>query len=380
MTIDGNNLMVSSTKITLKNSDTIKIKAGSYEVIYIRNISVSSSGAPVTIQNDGLVELKDGYKPMDISNVNNLVVSGGGTPGIDRGIQFKNNTYRAIALRGTLNDFTLTNMYFKNIADLVIVHEGLSKLQYTGAEDSYARNLKFLNLDADNVGSFILVPGGIEANAHFGVVKGLEIANITCVNSPTISTVVFVGNGYNYNIHNNYVNNVNTKVDNHNGIFFLHGFGKYYNNIVTNHQGNALRAWIHSIDNQTGVIEIYNNIVYSSRRYGAFEVQVTEAMKRSSVFYPVNVKVYNNTAGRLNYEDPKYFEARLLDLYMIYGTLEIYNNLLFDNRDALFINNMSDTKILVNKNNTYAKNSSDILVNLISFESKLPGMGANLKQ
>ncbi|MCH5720420.1 hypothetical protein [Niabella hibiscisoli] len=334
----------------------------------------------MTIQNDGLVELKDGYKPMDISNVNNLIVSGAGTSGIDRGIQFKNNTYRAIALRGTLNDFTLQNMYFKNIADLVIMHEGLEKLRYTGAADSYAKNLKFLNLDADNVGPFIMLPGSIESSAHYGVIKGLEVANITCVNSPTISTIVYVGNGYNYNVHNNYINNVNTKVDNHNGIFFLKGFGKFYSNIVTNHQGNAIRAWIHSIDNQTGIIEIYNNIVYSSRRYGAFELQVTEGMKQSSVFYPVNAKVYNNTAGRLNFEDPKYFEARLLDLYMTYGTLEIYNNIVVNNRDAQIINNMSTTRITVNKDNIYSQDPLAVLVNLISFESKLPGIGANLKQ
>src|SRR5690606_18555590 len=210
LTIDGNNLVINGAKSSFKNGDIVKIKSGSYEVIYIKNISVSS-GVPVPIQNDGLGELKGGFRPMEVTNVNNLVISGAGTTGIDRGIQFKDNTYRAVILRGTINNFTLQNIYFKNIGDLVILHEDLGSLRYTGAEGSYAENIKLLNLDADNVASFILLPGGIEKSAQYGVIKGLEIANISCINSPVVSTVVYVGNGYNYNVHNNYINNINTK-------------------------------------------------------------------------------------------------------------------------------------------------------------------------
>lgn len=375
--IDGTNIYTNGTKITLQNGDIIKIKGGSYNSITLTKITVPDGAPPVTIQNSGTVELSNGNKPLMVTNANNLIIAGNGTPNVDKGFRFINNPYRAVILNGKINNFTIRDMYFENIGDLGIIYEDLGKLVYDGSDNSFAQNLKFLNLYGNNVHTFIVLPGKLSNTDYYGVVKGLEIAGVSIVNSPELSTGVIVCNGYDYNIHNNYVNNINTAVDNHNGIFFLYGFGKFYNNFVSNHQGNAIRAWLYSIDNVMGTVEIYNNIVFNSRRYGAFELQVPETIKQLSLFKPANAKVYNNTAGSLNTGVPKYFEGRLLDLYMLYGgTLEIKNNLLFNDNDELFINNMSDTKIIVNENNIYKKNTFDAVSDLTNFTSKFAGVGA----
>ena len=95
-----------------------------------------------------------------------------------------------------------------------------------------------------------------------------------------------------------------------------------------------------------------------------------------SLFKPANAKIYNNTAGKLNTGEPKFFEGRLLDLYNTSGTLEIYNNLSFNNRDDQMINNMSNTKIIKDDNNQYFKNENDAISDFISFKSKIMGIGA----
>src|SRR5690606_22194987 len=117
-------------------------------------------------------------------------------------------------------------------------------------------------------------------------------------------------------------------------IFFARGNGKVHNNRITNHQGNAVRAWPLTIS-EPGEIEIYNNIVYNSTRYGAFELQVNDITKSITWFKPANAKIYNNTVGRLNTGRPKFFQGRLLDLYQTYGEVELYNNLSFDMFDSV---------------------------------------------
>src|SRR5690606_32028546 len=125
-------------------------------------------------------------------------------------------------------------------------------------------------------------------------------------------------------------------------------------------------------------VEIYDNIVYNSTRYGAFELQATPSIRELSTFKPANAKVYNNTVGKLNTGTPKFFEGRLLDLYNTDGTVEIFNNLSFNNRDEHLINKMSgpNTKIIKNENNKYYWNSNEAVFDLNTFKSKISGIGA----
>ena len=376
LTIDGSNFVVNGVKYNLQNADTIKIKSGSYDNITIRNISVPLSGKRLMIVNEGGLVVLNGTKQMNIANLNNVTISGSGTAADGRGFVFQDNTYRAVVLSGTINNFTLQNMFFKNIRDYVITYPGLDKVQYNGSADSYASNIAFLNLDAENVAPLIQLDGDITSSGFRGLIKGLEIAHVTCINSDP-GAAIYVGNAENFSIHDNYMNNINKNNNNHNGVFFTRGYGKFYGNIITNHEGNALRAWTYSID-KTGTIEIYNNIVYNSRMYSGFEIQVPPYIKALSTFKPANAKVYNNTVGRMNTERMS-FPGRLLDLYNIYGTLELYNNLVFFNNDAIILNNMSDTKIIRNENNIYFAKETEAVVNTISFTSKIPGLGATAK-
>lgn len=365
LTIDGNTLKIN------KNS-LIKIKGGSYTEIIIKNI-ILQDGNTAFIQNDGLVELYGNGRQMTISNVKNLTITGNGSKGINKGFAFGNNNYRAIQMSKSVDKLTLKNMSFENVSDYVISYN--SDKIYNGSDESYSKDLKFLNMYCSNSGPFLIISGSI-TDVSKGYLKNIEIANLKYVNSDYVGDVVFIGNVKNYDIHNNTVQNVNSKNNNHNGIFHLLGNGKFYNNLIRDHQGNALRAWLYSVEN-TESVDIYNNIVYNSSRYGAFELQVVEDLNKSTLFKPANSKIYNNTIGRLNTGEPKYFEGRLLDLYRTYGTLEIYNNLSFELKDNILINKMSDTKILTNQNNIYKETAKEAVVDVVNFKSLVAGVGAS---
>ncbi|AHF17062.1 hypothetical protein [Niabella soli] len=371
--IDGNNFVMNGAKMNLQNGDSIKIQGGSYNSISVQNISVPD-GNRVTIANAGLISLDGTDKMLTLSNLNNVTVSGGGVNGMSRGFAFLNNSYRAVILEGTINNFTLQNMLFKNIGDYVIYYNDLDKLVYDGSAQSYRSNIAFLNLDGENINTFINLPGDISNSNFTGLLRNVEVGHISCINSPGIGIVVSLGACEDYNVHDNLINNINSQNDNHNGIFMLSGNGKFYNNTVKNHQGNAIRAWLYSVSSPK-TVEIYNNIVYNSRKYSAFEVQVPPYVKASPLFKPANAKVYNNTAGQMN-TSLSSFPGRLLDLYNTYGTLEFYNNLAFANNDAELINDMSDTKITVNSNNVYKAALGDAVVNSTNLNSKIPGVGA----
>ncbi|AHF17061.1 hypothetical protein [Niabella soli] len=372
LSIDGNNFVVNGAKYNFQNGDIVQIKGGLYSSITIKNVTVPN-GIRVTFSNSGLVTLNGGGW-LRLSNLNNVTVSGAGTSPTDRGFAFTNSAYRAVELSGSINNFTLQNMLFKNIGDYVIYYNDLDKLVYDGSAQSYRSNIAFLNLDGENINTFINLPGDISNSNFTGLLRNVEVGHISCINSPGIGIVVSLGACEDYNVHDNLINNINSQNDNHNGIFMLSGNGKFYNNTVKNHQGNAIRAWLYSVSSPK-TVEIYNNIVYNSRKYSAFEVQVPPYVKASPLFKPANAKVYNNTAGQMN-TSLSSFPGRLLDLYNTYGTLEFYNNLAFANNDAELINDMSDTKITVNSNNFYKAALGDAVVNSTNLNSKIPGVGA----
>jgi hypothetical protein len=92
----------------------------------------------------------------------------------------------------------------------------------------------------------------------------------------------------------------------------------------------------------------------------------------------VNAKVYNNTVGTMN--TSKDWEGQILDLYNIYGTLEYYNNLGFNlvaSRPITnMMNNMSNTKVIVNKSNKYLTKQSSAVLDVIHFVTEYLGIGA----
>jgi hypothetical protein len=314
-------LVVDGTTLGIKCDDVIKIQAGTYSHITIKNINV---GCNVTVQNDGLVEVSGSNDHFLLSNVSNLTITGNGTSGITKGFVSRDNAaHRSFIIDGTAHDLTIQYFSFKNIADYVIYMNNSSKV-YTGAAGTYSDNIKFLNIDCNNTGSFLQLDGGIDASGITGLVKNLEIAYLNFTNSNS-GYVAFIGNADDYNIHHNTINNVNTTNNNHNGLFTVKGSGSFHHNLVRDHQGNAIRAWARSLGSTPKNVLIYNNTVVNSRKYSAFEVQSfqDEIVAGKSTY--VNIKVYGNICGELN--KSKDWVGVILDIYSLFGgKIEVYNN------------------------------------------------------
>ena len=317
-------LEIDGSLLSLGCSDTISITAGSYSSISIKNI-ISDNGCNITIRNKGLVELNGDFKQMNLSNLKGVVITGNGDPAIKYGFKFHNNKYRAIVINKPYDNATLQFIELKNIGDFCI--NNLADPEYTGTESSYSRQLKFLNISCENTGSLLIIAGSVDNNRVTGLVKDLEIANVKFVNS-NVGTVVFCGNVEDYNIHHNTINNINVNNNNHNGIFHIRGNGMFHNNMVTNHQGNAIRAWSCTVGKRPKNVISYNNIVVNSRKYSAFEVQSFNYYLSEKVTY-ANAMVYNNTCGNLNLSKDWY--GNVVDVYDLQGGYcKVFNNLAFN--------------------------------------------------
>lgn len=361
-------LIIDGSDEILKDKRLILIKGGIYGHVFIRNLK-GTSDEPIAIKNLGQVSIRG---VMDIDNVSHVLVAGDHEHNLQYGFIFQNIPYRAITLIGELSGLTLTNMSFKDVKDYVIFIEA-SKGRRARKEQ-----LKILNSKFENAGGIQYV-SHLESDGDQEFLNGFEFAN-NIVKNTSAGNFVYIENVQDYDIHHNTVDNVNSNNDEHNGVFHMIGNGKFHSNKVTNYQGNMLRAWAFSRGNSTSTIEIYNNIGYNSRKYGAFEIQGFDRYIISGKTTIANAKVHNNTVGKMN--TSKDWEGVILDLYSYGGTLEYYNNLGFDLNYSKpitdMINNMSDTKIIKNVNNKYFNSVSEAVIDLRSFVSKHSGVGSNL--
>lgn len=358
LTIDG-------ATLGLQCFDLIKIKGGTYTAIDIKNI-LSADGCPITIKNDGLVELAGDFNQMSLTNLKNTIISGDGTPGIAKGFSFRDNKYRAIQIYGTLDKFTLQYIAFKNIKDMDISFQ--YKTAYDGTENSYSKELKFLNISCDNTNQFLGTSGSVENGAISGLIKNIEIAYLDFQNSPDVGAVVYMGNAEDYDIHNNRVNNINTNNNNHNGVFSISGNGRFHNNYISNHQGNSIRAWGHTIGTTPKNIYIYNNIVVNSRKYSGFEVQAFDSNMTPGKTTYTNAFVFNNTCGNLNLSND--WQGNVVDVYSLKGgKCEVYNNIGYNFPPGGVIAGQENDLIPTATSNLYFKNSSDAgITNETSFK------------
>jgi hypothetical protein len=372
LVIDGNSMKIASNVF-------VRIKAGTYNTISVKNI-LASNGSTVFIKNNGLVKIT---QSMAIDNIANVVISGDNTPGLVYGFKFENISYRAITINKRISGITLRNMSFKNVKDYVIAGESSNGngLNYKGTAETRNEKFKILNCLFDNVQT-ITFGGNLnrDSGEDSGFFKDVEIAYNTFQNTNT-GVVCSFTNVQDYNIHNNVVNNINQQNNNHNGVFSMQGNGKFHDNKLMNYQGNAIRMWLYSRGTTPATNEIYNNICFNTRKYGGFELQAFERNMVQGKTTFANAKVYNNTVGQMN--TSKDWEGQILDLYNTGGTLEFYNNLGF-NLVALksitnMINNMSDTKIVKQVNNKYLTHQQDAVSNVTGFVSKVTGVGASLK-
>jgi hypothetical protein len=374
----GEDLTINGATLKISGSALITIKGGKYKSITIKNLQGTSS-KPIFIKNDGQV-IVNGLMRTD--NINNIIISGDNTPGVNYGIKFQDIAFRAISMNGKMNSITLKNISFKNIGDYTISGEknNGNALPYTGSTDSRTEKLKILYCQFENAGT-ISFGGNLNklTGEDSGLFKDVEIGYNTFINTPNAGTLCSFTNVQDYDIHHNIVNNVNQNNNNHNGIFYMQGNGKFHDNKLTNYQGNSIRMWLYSRGNTASISEIYNNICYNTRKYGAFELQAFDRNMFPGKSTYCNAKVYNNTAGTMN--TSKEFEGQMLDLYNTGGTLEFYNNLGFDLNSQKsvrnMINNMSDTKIIKESNNKYSKSPLDAVLDIKTFSSKFQGIGAS---
>ncbi len=373
LTIDGKSLDL--TKVNL-----IKIKAGTYKGIYIKNIIATASN-PIIIKNSGQVVITEG---METENVNYINISGNGESEIIYGFLFQNIKFRAIKMFGTMTGVVLNQLSFKNVGDYCIAGENSNGagFKYYGTAETRTDNFKILNCVFENTGS-IVFGGNLskDSGEDSGFFKNVEIAYNIFKNSSGVGSVCTFTNVQDYNIHHNIVDNVNSNNNNHNGIFYMQGNGDFHDNKLTNYQGNAIRMWLYSRGTTPATNEIYNNICYNTRKYSGFELQGFDRYIIAGKTTVANAKVYNNTVGQMN--TSKDWEGQILDLYNIGGTLQYYNNLGFtlsrgyEGSITNMINNMSDTKITKEVNNKYAASQSAAVQNLTSFTSLLQGIGAS---
>lgn len=336
---------------------TIKIKGGSYSSIAIRNLS-GDKGCPFTIVNEGSVELSGNGRTMSLEDLSHVQILGNSDPSIKHGFIFRNMTSEAIRLNGAINDFTLSNARFDGVNAYGVIRYKPT-LVYNGSNDSFIKNLHFLNLTSESSGTLIRFEASEGNGSISGLIRGIEIAGVHYRNSPNVGSVIVLEKAEDVNIHDNTVENVNSSNSNHNGVFYIQGNGRFYNNMVRHHQGNAIRAWIFSIGNTPKDMLIYNNIVFDSREYSAFELQAfaRDIVSGTSTF--ANAKVFNNTCGDLR---PKggVFPAQIVDLYGLRGgDCEIFNNVGFafyrvgQNNTNHFWNELGDTSPSKHSNNLY---------------------------
>lgn len=334
------------------------IKAGTYSYVQIENLrNCTIAGYDAKVEGGNV----------SLSAVNNVTISG---------LSVVNSKYRAFNINKEANDLILKDLIISNIGDVCMVFN-INKV-YDGTPASYSNNIQLINIKADNISTFIGTNGSVTETGFTGLIKNFKMSDCTISNSPNLADGVYLGLAEDYEFSNNVINNVNSTQGNHNGIFHVVGNGKIFNNKCTNHQGNMVRAWMCSIT-KPGSVEIYNNVVWNSTRYGAFELQVPPYLKALGAFKPgTNAKVYNNTVGKLNTGLPKYFEGRLLDLYDTYSTVEVYNNLLFNNSDNIILNKMSTdglTTLTRNTNNIYKNSATEAVLDFVSFKSLISGVG-----
>jgi len=361
-----------SGELTLSSirNKKVKIRPGTYSSININNpynVKIDASNVKIT------------SGALNIEQADHLELSG---------LTVSDVSYRAVNIRGFCNDLYFHDMSFKNIGNNTISYEYAPV--YDGTDKTVSKNWKFERITFENTGTGFSAGGGLRKSDITGLMRNLKFLNNTIKNCPNIGNIIWAGAVEDYEIAGNTVDNVNTAYPKdapngiHNGIFMITGNGSFHHNKITNHQGNAIRAWGMNYGQAKKDILIYNNTVYNSWKYSAFELQATPDMQVFIANNPfkasfANARVYNNTAGRLNVS--KDWEGQMLDLYTTGGTLEYYNNLGFEmNRIqgevSDMINGNGITPVIRNTNNRYFKRQDEAITNINTFDSRYKGIGS----
>ena len=362
--IGSGNLPITQAALSLVPGDVLCIKAGEYDAFDISDIT-GTKAAPITIQNDGLVRFKS---LSAMANLKHVIVtgSGAGASATQYGIYFQDVPYRAVHMNGAFDDMTLQFMDFTNVSDNMILFRNDTPLKYDGTDATVLRHdIRIRHVRGKNTNAFLSMGAGNDANGVTDVTQDLEVAYCTVSDSPTAGSSMWLGGAWGADIHHNRFLHVSGDLPQHTGIIALTGDGKVHHNYYRDLLGNGLRAWPVSLD-KVGTLDVYNNIFLESQKYSAFEVQgFNEVINANSFTHPVNVRIFNNTAGNVNlgtHLPPNYelWIGAIVDSYGYFGcTVEITNNLGFninkpqaETLEGHIVNYENDGKPVL-KNNLY---------------------------
>lgn len=306
------------------------------------------------------------------------------------GVSVTDQPYRAISIEQHSNHVYFHDMSFKNVGDYTISYH--NRLIYDGTDNTASMDWKMERLTFENTSAGFNCNGGFAEEGIMNLMKNFKFLNCVVKNCPEIGNVVWMGQVENYEVAYNVVDNINRSFGDpnapngyHNGIFQMIGNGSFHDNKITNHQGNAIRAWGVSYGTEVKDVLIYNNVVWNSWKYSAFELQVSPDMQDYMTLYPMrikptNAKVYNNTAGLMNTSHD--WEGVMIDLYQTGGTLEYYNNLGFEMyREGTYfpvgnMTNMGGPTIIREEGNHYFLTQQQAVLDTVNFQSLVPGVGA----
>ena len=376
-------LVIDGQALGIGPGEVIGIAPGVYENLTFSNLTGTADQRITIVANDR-VEVVGGE--LSLNDVAYLTVTGGATA---KNLSLHDIRYRGIVISGRVpTALILEGIQLQNVADYAVFYS--NRATYDGSEATTLTDFKLLNCDFDNAGT-VMIEG--ELNGSGGLINNgfclrPEVANCSFRNNATWGTHLYIGNMEAGDIHHNVVDNVNARNDNHNGIFFLKGNGAVHHNKCTNHQGNFVRFWPHSQGNTPKDVLLYNNIIWNSRKYSAFELQSFARCLIPGLSTYCNAQVYNNTAGRLNTTRPTVFVGVVLDVYnLMGGQLQLVNNLSVEEvptsaNDGIW-SQQSETRPSLNSNNRYfATAAAAGLTDLSEFRlrSDSPAKGTGLYQ
>lgn len=355
------------------SNKNIRIKPGSYA-------SISFSKAQNVVIDATDVTMHGGV--LDLNDASGVEIYG---------LSITDQTYRAVNIRGFCTGLYLHDMTFKNIGNTVINYE--YKGLWDGTDATTSKDWKFERLTFINTSQPVGLGGEYAPEGIRCMMSNFKFLHNTIKNCPEMGNIIYCAAADNYEIAGNVIDNINTKYASnapngiHNGIFHMVGNGSLHDNTCSNHQGNLIRAWGLSFGKVKKEILIYNNKVYNSWKYSAFELQVPPFLQEYQKKYPgrirfTNAKVYNNTAGHLNVS--KDWEGMMLDLYNTFGTVVYKNNLGFEmvsthpeldpgQRSMINAMNGTETKLILGTNKYFKTQAGAVSK---SFRSLTEGIGA----
>jgi hypothetical protein len=365
--------------IQLTGSNTIASRKAAYEIavkpVIIPPVEVPSTMiSEITI--DQLIKLKGVYGGVFklksgiyndqywITDVKNTVID---LSGCEFGVQ----GMPAFELKGDCSGLTFIGGLFKNINSTCISYKNTVTV----------RNITINGATAINVRGLFSSGGNMNESGLFGKMIGFRMLNCIIKDSPELGTALWLNAAEDFEISGNIIDNVNSNLNNHNGIFMLGGTGKVTGNRCTNHQGDLIRATPYQVESTGKILEISNNIVWNSRKYGAFEVK-TDDVKEFPGFLPADVLVSNNTVGHLN--TSKDWDGKLIDVYDTNSTVTVRDNLGFDLvqsrggviTDLINYASVTDgiTKV-VQSGNKYFPTTDKAVTDITTFKSLHTGIG-----